>query len=211
MEETPITFKARCISRLLHWFLEAVLMTCRIRITGQENLLQAFKKGPTLIYLWHNRLTLIGTLALKAFPTLRFCSFVSNSKDGEILAAYSMSFRRGSTIRVPHDNKDRALKMLINRLKLKKDVPIVTPDGPKGPAYQVKPGIVLAARESGAALIPFTWRAKSYFELGTWDKLRIPKPFSTIEAEFGPAIYLDPEKSVEEETPRVKEALESIS
>jgi lysophospholipid acyltransferase (LPLAT)-like uncharacterized protein len=211
MEETPITFKARCISRLLHWFLEAVLMTCRIRITGQENLLQAFKKGPTLIYLWHNRLTLIGTLALKAFPTLRFCSFVSNSKDGEILAAYSMSFRRGSTIRVPHDSKDRALKMLINRLKLKRDVPIVTPDGPKGPKYQVKPGIVLAARESGAALIPFTWRAKSYFELGTWDKLRIPKPFSTIEAEFGPAIYLDPEKSVEEETPRVKEALESIS
>lgn len=210
MEEAPISFKARFISGLLHWFLEAVLLTCRVRVTGQENLLQAFKKGPTLIYLWHNRLTLIGTLALKAFPTLRFCSFVSNSKDGDILAAYSMSFRRGSTIRVPHDSKDRALKMLINRLKLKKDVPIVTPDGPKGPKYEVKPGIVLAAKETGAALIPFTWRAKSYFQLGTWDKLRIPKPFSTIEAEFGPAVYLDSDKDVEEETPRIKEMLEAI-
>ncbi len=210
IDESKTPWSSWTLAYLLRFVLETILLTCKIRIKGGDFVQKAFKESPTLIVLWHNRLTLIGTMALRAVPNIPFSAFVSSSKDGEILAQYTMSYKRGRTIRVPHDAKDKAFKMLLTRLKMKKEIPIITPDGPKGPCYVVKPGAALAAKEADAYIIPFTWRAKSYWELKSWDKLRIPKPFSTIEAEFGTPFKLSQESSVEEDNTRLQNALQAL-
>jgi lysophospholipid acyltransferase (LPLAT)-like uncharacterized protein len=46
----------------------------------------------------------------------------------------------------------------------------------------------LAAIETGAYVFPLNWMATSFFTFKTWDQLRLPKPFSTIEFFFGEAI-----------------------
>lgn len=209
MNEDKSSFKSKILAYLIRVVLGIILFTCKFKIKGSENLSEAAKKGPTVIMLWHNRLVAIGTCIIKTFRKLTFCAFVSNSKDGDILAQYCKSFRRGGVIRVPHDSKDKALKAMIARLRFSKDVLIITPDGPKGPIYEVKPGVAIAAKETKASIIPFDWDAKTYWELNTWDGLRIPKPFTTIEFTFGKAIRLDPETPEEPDLELLKASLPS--
>ncbi|MBA3236864.1 MAG: hypothetical protein H0T62_00750, partial [Parachlamydiaceae bacterium] len=64
-------------------------------------------------------------------------------------------------------------------------------DGPKGPCYKVKPGILYAAKESGAPIIAFSWEADRFWEFKTWDKFRLPKPFSTIKVTLSSPLQID--------------------
>lgn len=157
--------------------------------------------------LWHNHLALIGPSLLKVAKELTYCAFISNSKDGDILADYTTSYRTGRVIRVPHNAKEAALKALISRLKITQDIAIITPDGPRGPRHEVKPGVAVAAKETNASIIPFSWSCNRVFTLKTWDKMEIPKPFSTISASFGPPVYLEKESSLEEDLKRLKLSL----
>lgn len=188
------------LSRLLVYPIRAVIRllvtSCRFEVKGAENLTSSKKN---IVMLWHSRLVLIGPIILKSAPHKNFCAFISNSKDGDLMAAYTTSYSIGRTIRVPHDARDAALKALINRLKFSQDIAIITPDGPRGPAYKIKPGIAIAAKETGASVVPLSWDASSYWELGTWDKMRIPKPFSTITATFGDPISLNQDSPIEDD------------
>ena len=56
----------------------------------------------------------------------------------------------------------------------------MTPDGPRGPRYQCKPGALTAAEMTGAKVIGISWSASRFFQLGSWDKMVIPLPFSKI-------------------------------
>lgn len=205
------TRKSTLLSRVLiypiRFFLWALLSTCKYKVTGGEHLKAGVKRGSSIIMLWHNHLPLIGPSILAAAPELTFCAFISNSKDGDIAAEYATSYSIGRTIRVPHDSREVALKTLISRLKLKRDIAIITPDGPRGPRHIVKPGIAIAAKETDASIIPFTWTASNYWELGSWDKMQIPKPFSTIHASFNEPVILSKDTSIEEDLVHLKAKL----
>ncbi|HRD56379.1 MAG TPA: DUF374 domain-containing protein, partial [Parachlamydiaceae bacterium] len=94
-----------------------------------------------------------------------------------------------------HDARHKALRKMINYLKHGREIVIITPDGPKGPRYQVKPGVALAARESQAKIIPFTWTASRFWQLKTWDKLLLPKPFSKIVIDLGNPISFEKDQA----------------
>lgn len=209
MNENKGSFLSKVFAYLIRVVLGIIMFTCKFKVKGREHLDEAAKKGPTIIMFWHNRIVAVGTFMIKTFRSLKFCAFVSNSKDGDILAHYCNSFRRGGVIRVPHDSKDKALKAMISRLRFTKDVLIITPDGPRGPIYEVKPGVAIAAKEAKASIVPFDWKAKSYWELNTWDRLRIPKPFTTIEFTFSKPIRLDSETPLEPELDILKASLPS--
>src|SRR5262249_41681403 len=82
------------------------------------------------------------------------------------------------------------------------DVIIITPDGPRGPRYIAKPGIAAAACETGAHVVPFSWTATRFWQLGTWDKMLLPKPFSTLLVTFG-----DPIKTASMDPQPLQEAI----
>lgn len=177
--------------RTLLWLL---IRTCKFKVLGGEHL-----KDSSIVMLWHNQLVLIAPSLFKVAPKLSYCAFISNSKDGNLLAAFTTSYSNGHVIRVPHHSRESALKALIDRLKTKKDIAVITPDGPRGPRHKIKPGIVLAAKETGAPIIPFSWVCSNTWKLKTWDKMEIPKPFSTIEAVFSPPITLSKDTSIQED------------
>jgi lysophospholipid acyltransferase (LPLAT)-like uncharacterized protein len=54
----------------------------------------------------------------------------------------------------------------------------ITPDGPRGPRMHLGPGVVAAARLSGAPVVPGAWNTKHRKALGTWDRMLIARPFS---------------------------------
>jgi len=87
---------------------------------------------------------------------------VSRSRDGEYIAriAAALGYRpvRGSS------SRGRPVT--------------ITPDGPRGPRYDIKPGLLALARNSGCDIIPAAMGLSAYWELPSWDRFRIPKPFS---------------------------------
>lgn len=199
------------IARTIRLILWLLLKTCKFRLHGADHFLNLPASSPCIIMLWHNRLVLIGPAILKSKTPRLFTAFISNSKDGDIASAYTTSYPIGRVIRVPHDNKKQALQTLIEKLQSSPETAIITPDGPRGPIYQVKPGTAIAALESGAKVIPFSWECSNYFEFKSWDRFRLPKPFSVIDAYFGAPIDLEKEKPLEEHLKDLKEKLDALS
>ena len=113
----------------------------------------------------------------------------SRSRDGELVTRYIGRFGieavRGSSSR----GGAAALRHLARWLEEGREV-VVVPDGPRGPAEVVKPGIVGLARLSGAAIVPVAVGASSEWRLGSWDGFRIPRPFARCVARFGEPIHV---------------------
>jgi len=175
--------------------MKALLLTCKVRVKGLEQFIEIASKEICILMVWHNRIVMIAEFFCKFAPDLSYAGFISKSRDGEPISLLVESYKGGSSIRVPHDLRHKALQIMITRLKKGKEVIVITPDGPRGPRYKVKPGIIMAAQETQAKVIPFTWEASRYWQLKTWDHFRIPKPFSTITISLGDPVVIAPEQS----------------
>lgn len=180
-------FLVSTLGQGLIWML---LCTCRWQIRGLTDFIEKAKKEKCILMLWHNRLALVPMILFRNAPQFIYSAFVSKSRDGDLISSVVHSYKAGRTIRVSHNARHEALRELIRHLEEKREVVIITPDGPRGPCYKVKPGIALAAIETEAYIIPLNWTASRFWELGTWDGLRIPKPFSKIDVTFGNAILM---------------------
>ena len=64
------------------------------------------------------------------------------------------------------------------------------PDGPRGPCYQVQPGIVAVAKKTGAPILPVTFSAQWQKKLTSWDAFMVPLPFSRVVVVYGEPIYV---------------------
>jgi lysophospholipid acyltransferase (LPLAT)-like uncharacterized protein len=170
--------------------IRLLLSTCRLKITGFDGLIKAAEINPCILMLWHNRLVIMSEVINKLRKSQSFTVLISKSRDGDPLAILIESYVGGHALRVAHNSRHCALSQLITTLKKEQDIVVITPDGPRGPCYEVKPGIVMAAREAKAQIVPLTWTASRQWQLKTWDRMRIPKPFSTIHVDFGQPIEL---------------------
>jgi lysophospholipid acyltransferase (LPLAT)-like uncharacterized protein len=197
------------IAKLSLSVIHLLASTCRIRLIGLEQFCNVAASEKCILMLWHNRLALVPIILSRYTSRLRFAALVSGSRDGDILTTIVKSYKRGSTIRVRHQARYQALREIIRHVEEQKQIVIITPDGPRGPKYEIKPGIVLAALETKACIVSLNWEAKRYWELKTWDRLRLPKPFTTIQVTFTAPILLDkPSKlSLEESIAILKENL----
>jgi hypothetical protein len=74
---------------------------------------------------------------------------------------------------------------LTNVLASGRDV-LITPDGPRGPAYELGPGIVFLAQKSGAAVVPVNMEYSSCWRVKSWDRFVLPRPFAKVRVIFGP-------------------------
>lgn len=186
---------AKMAVRLLLW-------TCRFEVHGLEQFTATAMSSPCIVMLWHNRLIIVAEILARFAPQFIYTAIISNSRDGKPLSLMALSYKAGRVLRVPHNGRRKALNQIIQHLKSKREVIVMTPDGPRGPCYVVKPGVVVAAKETSAKVIPFSWEADHTWVLKTWDKMIIPKPFSRITVVFGDSLVVPKEKEIkiDEET-----------
>ena len=57
---------------------------------------------------------------------------------------------------------------------------VITPDGPRGPRYRLQAGVVKVAQTTGLPVVLMRIEYLSCWTLKTWDRFRIPKPFSRV-------------------------------
>ena len=62
---------------------------------------------------------------------------------------------------------------------------VITPDGPRGPAYELGPGIIFLAQKTGAPVMPMNMEYSSCWRVKSWDRFIIPRPFSKVRVIVG--------------------------
>jgi len=151
---------------------------CRAIIDGTERGIIAFWHGK-MFPVWY-RFRERGSSAL-----------ISGSRDGELLARYldrSLGYReviRGSSSK----GGSRALAEMVDVLSRRPL--LITPDGPRGPAREGKPGVLVAAVRAGRSVILAGWSCRRSVRLNSWDSMEIPYPFSTIKFRYCKFEFID--------------------
>ena len=162
--------------------LRALFRTLHIQRTGQDTIPRPReKRTPVIFVFWHGRLLPLihvhrhqGTVVL-----------VSEHRDGDYLARLLHHFGFGTVRGSSTRGGVRGLKGLIRAARRGEDLAI-TPDGPRGPNRELKPGALTVARMTGLPLVPVGVGATSSWRIRNWDGLLVPKPFSTVRVAYGP-------------------------
>jgi lysophospholipid acyltransferase (LPLAT)-like uncharacterized protein len=154
--------------------------------------------------LWHNRLLIFPFVLRRFFSNRGGAALISASRDGELLAdaikRFDFDVVRGSSSRLGA----RAILQLTDVLASGRDV-VITPDGPRGPAYELGPGIIFLAQKSGAPVVPVNMEYSSYWRLKSWDRFILPRPFSKVRVIIGQSQHVRSTSTPEEfETERLR-------
>jgi lysophospholipid acyltransferase (LPLAT)-like uncharacterized protein len=117
-------------------------------------------------------------------------------RDGEIitrvLKRFGISVVRGSSTR----GWMGGLKGMLDAYRQGCDL-LVVPDGPRGPRYQAKPGVLQLARATGAPIFPATYGAAWKTTVRSWDRLLIPFPLSRVTYVIGKPLRVPADASAE--------------
>jgi len=166
-------------------------LTRVVRVEGVEHLEAALARAPSLVpCYWHQHQLYCGKyLVEQRARGLNVGWLISPSVDGELGAMLVRRFG-GTAIRGSSTHTGaRALRDYYQAL-VKDDVsPVITPDGPKGPRFKVKPGAILLSQMSGRPILPMSYAASRAW-LIKWDKFVIPWPFARIAIAIGPPCYV---------------------
>jgi hypothetical protein len=65
---------------------------------------------------------------------------------------------------------------------------VLNPDGPHGPAFVLKKGILHLSLKSCVPVVTVRFSSSRFRELKTWDRKKFVYPFSTIEMKIGEPI-----------------------
>ena len=167
-------------------------------------------KAPAIFSLWHNRLALSIPIWLRyarpQIPGTRLVALISASHDGGLLARvlgfFGVDAARGSSSR----RGAQALLELTSWVERGRAVAI-TPDGPRGPRYQIRDGIIALAQLTGLPVIPVSVFIHPKIQLRSWDKFQIPLPFARCDIHVGAPLAVPRELSVEQRA-ELKEELQ---
>lgn len=178
------------IPTLLYYLIRLLHCSYRYTFVGER------PKGQYIYALWHQNL--IG--AIFSHIGERYTMIVSESKDGELVArtCEKLGHRpaRGSSTR----GGLKAMLKLMSLMKEDKMNAAISVDGPKGPAFVVKPGVLEVALKLQIPLIPLSpYAENAYVFKKSWDQFRFPMPFSRIVVVIGQPVDLSGEKATKEE------------
>lgn len=148
--------------------------------TSPEDLLAYTKRDePVAMVLWHNRLFLAAEIVRRFRGGRPAYALVSASQDGAWLTAFfslaGVRTVRGSSSRLGRE----AASTMVEMLRTGHDVGL-TPDGPRGPCYEMKPGAVIVARRTRSPMLLIGAEFGSAWRLRSWDRFYLPKPFSRV-------------------------------
>ena len=136
---------------------------------------------------------------------------VSRSKDGEMIAETMRLSRIGAVRGSSSRGGAAAVRQLMEVLQSGLDIGI-TPDGPKGPAREVKEGVLFLAQKLGAPIVPISNAVSNKLEIKkAWDRFQVPLPFGRAAVAYGEPIEVGPDDDVAAKAAELKAALDRIT
>ncbi len=163
--------------------IRALRSTVRVRHHGAAAVRAREAAGQRFILaFWHRHLLLMPY----AYRGRRISVLISRSRDGELIARtvarFGIDASRGSSSR----GGAAGLRDLLRKAAAGYDLAF-TPDGPRGPAGVVQPGVILAAAATGLPVFPVAIAASRCRRLRSWDRFLVPLPLATVHIVYGEA------------------------
>ena len=193
----------KILSKIAYYYVAFTKKTLRLK---SIDLVGRFKEQ-SVYALWHGE----QILPLCLNSGRQIVAMCSMSKDGEIQAGVLRDF---GFIAVRGSTSKRAERALIETIRYARKGHFVafTVDGPKGPVYKVKSGLLLVSQKIGIRLIPISAIAKNSLTfVKSWDKFKVPLPFSRTVAVYGNPIKIDKQDNLEEKALIVEKELNKLS
>ena len=176
-------------ARLARWIMLATGRTWRTEIVSGREHLEALVEAsrPVILSLWHNRSLVTSFFFFTRLVQRGFgiTLLASQSRDGELATRvcqrWGLHIVRGSATR----GGRQALRALHRAITRDGSSPVMIPDGPQGPLYHFKIGVVVLAQTSGAPIVLFGVAARKFWRLGSWDRMIMPRPFTKVAVVVG--------------------------
>jgi lysophospholipid acyltransferase (LPLAT)-like uncharacterized protein len=174
------------VPSLVALILRIIGSTLRYEVICEPGFTVPPPPGTGIYCLWH-RAVILATIYFRGYPAV---VMISQSFDGELITrtATKLGFgaARGSSTRGSLEG------LLGMRKALEEDRPaIFTADGPRGPIYQTKMGPIKLAQMTGFPATAFYLLPERTWQVKSWDRLLIPKPFSRVIVTFTRGIPVD--------------------
>ena len=129
---------------------------------------------------WHGELLMSPQAYRKIHKKHSASAIISSHFDGSLIASTLNMLKirplRGSS-------KKGAKQVLLQAFKSIKsgEEVLITPDGPRGPRHHMSDGAIGIALKSKLPVFVMNYKAEKYWQLGSWDKFMIPKPFTKVD------------------------------
>ncbi len=195
-------FKLWIIPKIVYLLVALTNKSIRLKVIGDNNLYNINKNDPLLLAFWHGQMI----IPIYYFRNKNYFTLASLSKDGEyitrVIKKFGWKVVRGSSSK----GGSRSILKLYKKL-LKGETTVLTPDGPQGPAYKVKPGIVYLQEKSKAEIIVLGVAIDKKIVANSWDNFNVPYPFTKAVIKISKTINLSKDKSIEERCQLLEEKM----
>jgi len=188
-----------------------LMITVRCRMRNHTEFLAPNAPGPVIVCFWHNRLA----SCIKVYESCRkpyvsgrgMAALISASRDGAFLTGilewFGVQPVRGSSSR----RGPQALLELTTWAERGYDLTI-TPDGPRGPCYQIQDGIMSLAQVTGLPIVPVAFNLNWKLRVKSWDRFQVPLPFARCEVVAGRVLRV-PAEATDAERELLRQQLET--
>lgn len=182
------------LRKLALWFIPPIgtFLIRLIYLTNRKrfHLPKNIPSEPVIFAFWHGDLLMQPYLYYQFRLNPKANVLISDHFDGQIIARIMHYFKLGTI----HGSTTRGgAKVLIQGLKsLSQGYDIgITPDGPKGPRHEMSDGVVIMAQKRKTKVIVYSCVPSHYWQLPSWDRFTVPKPFGTLDFYTSEPIDLD--------------------
>lgn len=200
---------------LLYTLSQLTRRTGRYHITGFEHVEAAKQAGqPLILAAWHGMTMMLAGFFLGHYNLHNLVLILPDDWRGETLTHWAK--RLGVTpfpMNLHGDATMSAARKLAELVKLVKKGHdcYITPDGPDGPAYHIKPGVAYIAQKSQAIILPVGAYTRTGYRLNRWDQYVVPRPFSRIAIVIGRPIAAPPKVDLTTITEPLTDALHRVT
>lgn len=148
---------------------------------NQENWDEVFAGGGgVLLAIWHGRMLCgMADHAQRGYAVL-----ISHSRDGDIISRMVERFGYRLVRGSPGRGALGAVRQMVGELE-RGAVIVITPDGPRGPRHEMRPGLAWVARETGFPVLPMGFACDRAWRLNSWDRFTIPKFRARVVLTYG--------------------------
>lgn len=188
--------------------LRLLASSWRIHLVHEERWRRIYDaRQPHVFLLWHEALLPL----LWQHRWQNIAIVVSEAREGKYLSDFASSLGYRSLPGSSTRGGARALLGAVRELQAGGAVAF-TPDGPRGPRREMKPGVVVAAQRGGAPIVPLHAESDRAWRLHSWDRFMIPKPFARVWITYGHPFEVAPgEVGFAEGLERAGAALHQVS
>jgi lysophospholipid acyltransferase (LPLAT)-like uncharacterized protein len=170
------------------------------------------RSDSVIIAFWHNRIVMMPKLYMyhRGGRSAPAYMLISQHGDGRIIAWAIRVLGIRSVAGSSSRGGLKALLELMRRGRAGSDMGF-TPDGPRGPRYEVKEGLVVAAAKTGCVVVPCAYSTSRSWTLRSWDGMLIPQPFSRGVFMAGEGVSVAAGEDLEQARLKIQNALNEIT